>query len=139
MIDYDKIFGAGSNQRAQEVYERERLFFHEAERRLLGALIVNNDDFGEIAGLRAEHFQTELHRRLFEVALQLNRANKIASVVTIKNIFDSIKKADSPIEDNGLSVAKYLADCAANSSPYCVSKSLASLIKSYARARQARA
>ena len=57
----------------------------EAEQALLGAILVNNDAFDRVSDfLRPEHFSEELHRRVFEIASQLIRAGKLATVVTLK-------------------------------------------------------
>ncbi|WP_018265295.1 replicative DNA helicase [Methylosinus sp. LW4] len=57
----------------------------EAEQALLGAILVNNDAFDRVSDfLRSEHFSEELHRRIFEVASQIIRAGRVATVVTLK-------------------------------------------------------
>ena len=44
----------------------------EAERAVLGAVLVNNDAWHAIgASLKAEHFTEEIHRRTWEVASKL--------------------------------------------------------------------
>ena len=76
----------------------------EAEQALLGAIIVNNDAFDRVSDfLRAEHFSEELHRRVFEVASQLIRAGKIATVVTLKTFLGEHDLG------GGMTVPKYLA------------------------------
>lgn len=79
----------------------------EAEQALLGAILVNNDAFDRVSDfLRAEHFQEELHRRIFEVTAQLIRAGKIASPVTLKTFL-----GDQDL--GGITLPQYLARLAA--------------------------
>ncbi len=76
----------------------------EAEQALLGAIIVNNDAYDRVSDfLRAEHFSEELHRRTFEVASQLIRAGKIATVVTLKTFLGEHDLG------GGMTVPRYLA------------------------------
>ena len=52
----------------------------EAEQALLGAILVNNEAFYRVSDfLEPSHFFEPVHRRIFEVAGELIRANKIAT------------------------------------------------------------
>jgi len=80
----------------------------EAEQALLGAILVNNEAFYRVSDfLDAEHFFEPVHRRIYEVAAQLIRANKVATPVTIKTFLP----ADLAIGD--INLAQYLARLAA--------------------------
>ena len=57
----------------------------EAEQALLGAILVNNEAFYRVSDfLEPTHFFEAVHRRIYQVAGELIRANKIANPVTIK-------------------------------------------------------
>jgi len=57
----------------------------EAEQALLGAILVNNEAFYRVSDfLEATHFFEAVHRRIYQVAGELIRANKVANPVTIK-------------------------------------------------------
>jgi replicative DNA helicase len=80
----------------------------EAEQALLGAVLVNNEAFYRVSDfLEPVHFFEPVHRRIFEVAQQLIRANKVATPVTIKTFLP----ADLAIGD--INLAQYLARLAA--------------------------
>jgi len=80
----------------------------EAEQALLGAILVNNEAFYRVADfLDPEHFFEPVHRRIYEVAAQLIRGNKVATPVTIKTFLP----ADLAIGD--INLAQYLARLAA--------------------------
>jgi replicative DNA helicase len=80
----------------------------EAEQALLGAILVNNEAFYRVSDfLDAEHFFEPVHRRIYEVAAQLIRTNKVATPVTLKTFLP----ADLAIGD--INLAQYLARLAA--------------------------
>ena len=80
----------------------------EAEQALLGAILVNNEAFYRVSDfLEPVHFFEPVHQRIFEVASQLVRANKVATPVTIKTFLP----ADLAIGD--INLAQYLARLAA--------------------------
>jgi replicative DNA helicase len=80
----------------------------EAEQALLGAVLVNNEAFYRVSDfLDPEHFFEPVHRRIYEVAGQLIRTNKVATPVTIKTFLP----ADLAIGD--INLAQYLARLAA--------------------------
>ena len=80
----------------------------EAEQALLGAILVNNEAFYRVSDfLEPAHFFEPVHRRIFEVAQQLIRANKVATPVTIKTFLP----ADLAIGD--INLAQYVARLAA--------------------------
>lgn len=75
----------------------------EAERQLLGAILVNNETFYRVSDfVEPVHFYLEPHRQIFERVGQLIRAGKVASPITVKTFFP----ADHQIAD--LSVTQYL-------------------------------
>ena len=76
----------------------------EAERALLGAILINNEAFGRIPELiAAAHFFEPIHREIFEICSNLIRAGKIATPVTLKPFLD----ANADI--GGMTVSQYLA------------------------------
>ena len=80
----------------------------EAEQALLGAILVNNEAFYRVSDfLEPNHFFEPVHRRIYQVAGELIRANKIANPVTIKTFLP----ADLAIGD--ITLAQYLARLAA--------------------------
>jgi replicative DNA helicase len=80
----------------------------EAEQALLGAILVNNEAFYRVSDfLEPNHFFEPLHRRIFQVAGELIRANKIANPITIKTFLP----AELAIGD--INLAQYLARLAA--------------------------
>ncbi len=81
----------------------------EAERQLLGAILVNNETFYRVSDfLEPLHFFIEPHRDIYEKIGQLIRAGKIASPITLKTFFP----ADHKIAD--MSAAQYLLRLAAD-------------------------
>jgi replicative DNA helicase len=80
----------------------------EAEQALLGAILVNNEALYRVSDfLLPEHFFEPVHKRIYQVATELIRANKIANPVTIKTFLP----ADMAIGD--INLAQYLARLAA--------------------------
>src|SRR5438477_4218111 len=80
----------------------------EAEQALLGAILVNNEAFYRVSDfLEPKHFFEPIHRRIFELAGGLMRANKTATPVTLKTFLPG----DTDIA--GLSLNQYLARLAA--------------------------
>src|ERR1700693_3523482 len=81
---------------------------NEAEQALLGAILVNNEAFYRVSDfLEPKHFFEPVHRRIYELASGLVRANKLATPVTLKTFLP----ADFDIA--GLSLNQYLARLAA--------------------------
>ena len=75
----------------------------EAERQLLGTILVNNDTFYRVSDfLEVEHFFLAAHREIYGRAAELIRAGKIASPITLKTFFP----ADTRIGD--FTVTQYL-------------------------------
>ncbi len=80
----------------------------EAEQALLGAILVNNEAFYRVSDfLEPNHFFEAVHRRIYQVAAELIRANKIANPVTIKTFLP----ADLAIGE--ITLNQYLARLAA--------------------------
>lgn len=78
----------------QQEEQRELPHNVEAEQRLIGALMVNNDCFHSVgAGLEPEHFYEPLHARIWEHSGKLISENKLVSPVTLKADF---------VDDEGL-------------------------------------
>nr|WP_249731149.1 replicative DNA helicase [Chelatococcus sp. HY11] len=79
----------------------------DAEQALLGAVLVNNDAYFRVSDfLEAEHFQEEVHRRIYEVATSLIKAGKIATPITLKTFL-----GDQDL--GGVTIPQYLARLAA--------------------------
>jgi len=80
----------------------------EAEQALLGAILVNNEAFYRVSDfLNPEHFFEPIHQRIYQLARDLIRANKLATPVTLKTFLDP------SIDIGGLTVTQYLARLAA--------------------------
>src|SRR5437868_2872549 len=61
----------------------------EAEQALLGAILVNNRAYQQVAEfLRPEHFAEAVHGRIFAAITKLIERGQIADPVTLKNLFD---------------------------------------------------
>ncbi|WP_407051751.1 replicative DNA helicase [Methyloraptor flagellatus] len=82
----------------------------EAERQLIGAILVNNETYYRVSDfLEPAHFFLEPHRQIFEKIGQMIRAGKVASPITLKTFFP----VDHQIAD--MSVAQYLLRLASDS------------------------
>ena len=81
----------------------------EAEKALLGAILVNNRAYEQVAEfLKPEHFSVEQHAKVYQAAERLIDHGQIADPVTLKRFFEN---------DNSLSEIggpAYLADLAAS-------------------------
>ncbi|WP_144755806.1 replicative DNA helicase [Bartonella saheliensis] len=72
----------------------------EAEKALLGALLINNDALDRVSDfLKAEHFFEPLHQKLFDIISQVVQKGKVANPITIKHLL--------PIEEKRGNVAVY--------------------------------
>ncbi|MEP3244968.1 MAG: replicative DNA helicase [Sneathiella sp.] len=81
----------------------------DAERDLLGAVLVNNEAAAKVNGfLKAEHFHEPVHSRIFDAASLLIERGEIADPVTLKSYFEN----DEALSDIG--GAQYLARLAAS-------------------------
>ena len=79
----------------------------EAEQALLGAILINNDAYGRVAGfLKPEHFSEEVHSRIYDIASQLICASKVATPITLKTFL-----GDADL--GGITIPQYLARLAA--------------------------
>jgi replicative DNA helicase len=80
----------------------------ELEQALLGAILINNDAFHRVSGfLKPIHFAEPLHRRIFELCIELIGAGKIATPITLKTFLPPY------IDVAGLTISQYLARLAA--------------------------
>jgi replicative DNA helicase len=80
----------------------------DAEKALLGAILVNNEALDRVTGfLKAEHYFDPLHAQIFETASKLIAAGKQATPITLRTFFEN----HEPI-DRDLTVAKYLGKLA---------------------------
>jgi replicative DNA helicase len=58
----------------------------EVEQALLGAILVNNDVYGQVAAfLKPVHFHEPVHRVIFEVIGQMQKAGSVATPLTVRN------------------------------------------------------
>ncbi|TBW39788.1 replicative DNA helicase [Siculibacillus lacustris] len=81
----------------------------EAERQLLGAILVNSETYYRVSDfLEAGHFFLEPHRQIYDLIGQLMRQGKAISPITLKTFFP----AEAEIAD--MSVAQYLLRMAAD-------------------------
>jgi replicative DNA helicase len=80
----------------------------EVEQALIGAILVNNEAYYRVSDfLEPRHFFEPAHQRIFELAITLIRAGKVASPVTLKTFLPP----DADIA--GLTLSQYLARLAA--------------------------
>ncbi len=101
----------GSLQPIAAANEPVRIAPHnaEAERQLLGAILINNETYYRVSDfLEPVHFFVEPHREIYEKTGQLIRAGKIASPITLKTFFPP----EHRIAD--LTAAQYLLRLAAD-------------------------
>ena len=81
----------------------------EAEQLLLGALLVNNNNLEKVSEfLKAQHFYTDVHARIFEAISKLVDRGQDASPITLKQYFAD----DEALKDLG--GGQYLDDLADN-------------------------
>ncbi|WP_375673286.1 replicative DNA helicase [Bartonella sp. CL25QHWL] len=65
----------------------------EAEKALLGAIIINNNALDSVSDfLKAEHFFEPLHQRLFDIISQIIQSGKVADPITIKPFVENDEK-----------------------------------------------
>ena len=77
----------------------------ELEQGLLGALLSDNQKIDEVADLLTpQSFYDPLHTQIFELAVRLHSAGKVANAITLKPYF-----AEHPPIDKDMSVPQYLA------------------------------
>ena len=108
MAPFDSALRKPTAQAPEEPAFRTPPHNIEAEQALLGAILVNNEAFYRVSDfLEPRHFFETIHRRIFELASGLIRANKLATPVTLKTFLP----ADFDIA--GLSLNQYLARLAA--------------------------
>ncbi|MEO8667889.1 MAG: replicative DNA helicase [Bauldia sp.] len=80
----------------------------EAEQALLGAILVNNEAFFRVSDfLEPVHFHEPVHRRIYEIAADIIRANKVATPVTLKTFLPA------EVQIGDINLAQYLARLAA--------------------------
>jgi replicative DNA helicase len=80
----------------------------EAEQALLGAILVNNEAFFRVSDfLEPAHFHEPVHRRIYEIAAEIIRANKVATPVTLKTFLPT------EVQIGDINLAQYLARLAA--------------------------
>jgi replicative DNA helicase len=79
----------------------------EAERQLLGAMLMNNETFFRVSDfLEPQHFFIEQHKVIYEKIGQLIRAGKIASPITLKTFYPSdYQIAEMPVTQYLLRIA----------------------------------
>ena len=103
----------------------------EAERQLLGAILINNETYYRVSDfLLAEHFHIAPHRDIFSKIGQLIQANKTATPVTVKTFFPS----DAKIAE--LSVTQYLLRLTADAATIINAEDYGRLIYDLATRRQ---
>ncbi|MFD1694516.1 replicative DNA helicase [Roseibium aestuarii] len=94
---------------AEDISQRIAPHNAEAERQLLGAILVNNETFYRVSDfLEPFHFFVPQHQEIYEKVGQLIRAGKTASPITLKTFYP----ADAKIAD--LSATQFLLRLAAD-------------------------
>ena len=100
---------ADESQQDDQISYRSSPHNIDAERDLLGAILVNNEAASKVNGfLRAEHFYEPVHGRIYDAVSILIDRGEIADPVTLKSYFDR----DEALADIG--GAQYLARLAAS-------------------------
>ncbi|MDR3289948.1 MAG: replicative DNA helicase [Rickettsiales bacterium] len=71
--------------------ERPNLFNIEAEKTILGTIIINNDYFGKVNDIiLSEHFYEPVHQKIFDyIANTIYKSNITADNITLKLFFDN--------------------------------------------------
>lgn len=83
----------------------------EAEQQLLGAILLQHDVLGPVQSILAPvHFSEDIHRRIYDVAVQLAKAGKPVTVASVRTY---VGEADL----GGTTVPQYLARLAATALP----------------------
>jgi len=102
----------------------------EAEQALLGAILINNGAHGRVAEvLRAEHFSSPVHGRIYAAIGKLIERGQVANPITLKNLFER----DGALEQVG--GVQYLARLAASAVTVLNAKSYADTIVDLAMRR----
>ena len=68
-------------------------YSNEAEQSVLGALLLDNELFDEVAGLEEDHFYFDTHKAIYRVLHNLYDSDKPADPVTVDSLldFDAVK------------------------------------------------
>ena len=102
----------------------------EIEQALLGAILVNNDAFNFIDGLRADHFYEPIHRLIFEGAQALVQGGKQATPLTVRTIIPAGLKIGD------ITAQHYLARLAADATSVINAKDYAENLRALSQIRE---
>lgn len=102
----------------------------EAERDILGAILLNNEMADSVDHLKPEHFHELVHQRIYSAILQTIASGDVANPITLKERFDK----DNALADIG--GAKYLLKLAAGASAIAPVKTLGRVVYSAWQRRQ---
>ena len=106
---------------------RESLFNISAEQALLGALLVNNDVIERVDGIIAPaHFYEPVHVNIYNSIVDMIKAGRVASPVTLASQFRTESDADGG--NGSWNVAGYLGTLAANATTLVNAPSYAKVI-----------
>lgn len=61
----------------------------EAEKAILGCILMNPKTFDEVSGLTGEHFYVDLHRKIWECIYALGTANELIDTITVSTVAKS--------------------------------------------------
>jgi replicative DNA helicase len=116
--------------KGQDLLTRQLPFSIEAEQALLGALIINNDTYFRMSDiLMPESFYEKTHQKIYEVASDLIRNGKVATLITLKTFLED--------EDlGGLTLGQYLARLAAEATTVINAFDYACMIRDLALRRK---
>jgi replicative DNA helicase len=104
----------------------------DAERALLGAILINNAAHDRVVGfLGPEHFYDEMHAKIFETAAKLIASGKLADPFTLKPFFANLE----PIDVN-TTVPQYLGHLAARATTIVNAREYGRTIRDLATRRQ---
>jgi len=96
----------------------------EAEEAFLGALLSKNDIFSYVASIiDADHFSTELNRRIFTIASEMIGEGRLANPITVRPFLGEHDLG------GGLTIAGYLARISAAAAPSATARDYAAAVR----------
>ena len=102
----------------------------EAEQAVIGSLLMHNDLIGSLqSSLQPEHFGEEIHRRIYQTALDLHSMGKPITPGTLKTYV-----GDQDL--GGISTSQYLARLAAEALPALLAPGMAKEVRDVAARRE---
>ena len=82
-----------------------------AEKAVLAAILVNNDEFSKVEDLLIDEcFFESVHKRIFQAIVTIINRGSSATLISMSSFFDD----DVPDSENGISIADYIAHLVTN-------------------------